>query len=95
MYHGNTTHNKCYPEEKMNMRNKKINNKLRKLGKTLGLDEVDTLQAKRNAKNIIAAAIVSGILLVLGNMMMQTGPVGLYYAGTGVKDFQLSFRTFL
>lgn len=76
-------------------KNQKINNKLRELGKTLGLNEVDTLRAKRTAKNIITMALATGVFILLGNLMMPGGPVGLYYTGGSIKDFQILFGWFL
>lgn len=79
----------------MYTKNKKINNKLRELGQTLGLDEVDTLRAKRTTKNMITMALVTGAFMLLGNLMMPGGPVGLYYTGVSIKDFQILFGGFL
>lgn len=76
-------------------KNQKINNKLQELGKTLGLDEVDTLRAKRTTKNIITMALATGVFILLGNLMMPGGPVGAYYAGVSFKDFQILFGWFL
>ncbi|KYK20311.1 hypothetical protein AYK24_03890 [Thermoplasmatales archaeon SG8-52-4] len=76
-------------------KNQKINNKLQELGKTLGLNEVDTMRAKRTTKNIITMALATGAFILLGNLMMPGGPVGAYYAGVSFKDFQLLFGWFL
>ena len=76
-------------------KNQKINNKLQELGKTLGLNEVDTIRAKRTTKNIITMALATGVFILLGNLMMPGGPVGAYYGGVSFKDFQLLFGWFL
>ena len=78
----------------MNARTKKINTKLTKLGQTLGLDETDTLRAKRTTKNIVTLALFTGAFMLLGNLMMPGGPVGLYYTGVSTKDFQILFGGF-
>ena len=78
----------------MNRKNQKINNKLRELGQTLGLDEVNTLRAKRTTKNIITMAFVAAVFVLLGNLMMPGGPVGLYYTGGSIKDFKILFGGF-
>jgi hypothetical protein len=70
---------------------KKINNTLKELGRTVGLSEIESLQAKRNTKNIIALAIVTGFFVLLGHILMPGGPVGLYYTGVSIKDFQVLF----
>jgi hypothetical protein len=77
----------------MNKR-KKIQNKLKKLGQPLGLNEVDVLKAKRTAKNIVTMAIVTGAIMLLGHTLMPGGSVGYYYGGGGARDFQLFFRGF-
>ena len=74
------------------MKNKKnINKTLKELGRTVGLTEIESLQAKRKAKNIITMAIATGVFLILGHMLMPGGPVGLYYTGGSIKDFQVLF----
>ena len=74
------------------MKNKKnINKTLKELGGTVGLTEIESLQAKRKAKNIITMAIETGVFLILGHMLMPGGPVGLYYTGGSIKDFQVLF----
>jgi hypothetical protein len=70
---------------------KKINNTLKELGRTVGLSEVESLHAKRNTKNIITLAIATGVFLLLGHILMPGGPVGLYYTGVSIKDFQVLF----
>jgi hypothetical protein len=69
----------------------KINNTLKELGRTVGLTEIESLKAKRNAKNIITLALATGVFLILGHMLMPGGPVGLYYTGGSIKDFQVLF----
>jgi hypothetical protein len=78
----------------MNARTKKINTKLTKLGQTLGLDKTDTLRAKRTTKNIVTLALFTGAFMLLGHLMMPSGPVGLYYTGVSTKDFQILFGGF-
>ena len=78
----------------MNTKNQKINNKLRELGQTLGLDEVNTLRAKRTTKNIITMAFMTAVFVLLGNLMLPGGPVGCYYTGASIKDFKVLFGGF-
>jgi hypothetical protein len=78
----------------MNTKNKKINNKLRELGQMLGLDEGNTLRAKRTTKNIITMAFAAAVFVLLGTLMMPGGPVGLYYTGGSIKDFKILFGGF-
>jgi len=78
----------------MNAKKQKINTKLKELGKTLGLDETTSLKSKRTAKNIIAMAVVAGVVMVLGALLLPNGQPGYYYGGGGVRDFQIFFRGF-
>lgn len=74
------------------IRKKKIiNKKLKQFGKTLGLDENSSINAKRTTKNTIVMAFFAGLLFVLGRFMMPGGPAGLYYTGVSIKDFQMLF----
>jgi len=73
---------------------KKINSKLTKLGQPLGLTETDIILAKRNAKNIITLALLTGTFMLLGHLIMPGGPVGLYYTGVSIKDFKILFGGF-
>ena len=75
----------------MRRRKKKIDAKLKTLGQSLGLSEVDALKAKRTAKNIVALAIFAGVFAILGSLMMPGGPAGLYYTGASIKDFRMLF----
>ncbi len=79
----------------MNAKTKKIDTKLTKLGQTLGIDETDSLRAKRTTKNIVTLALFTGAFMLLGNLMMPGGPAGLYYTGASIKDFQILFGGFL
>ena len=85
----------CYLEKKMNARTNNINTKLTKLGQTLGLNETDTLRAKRTTKNMVTLALFTGVFMLLGHLMMPGGPAGLYYTGVSIKDFQILFGGFL
>ena len=76
---------------KMRRRKKNIDAKLKTLGQTLGLSEVDALKAKKTVKNIVALAIFAGFFAILGSLLMPGGPVGLYYTGGSVKDFRMFF----
>ena len=78
----------------MNTKKQKINTKLKELGQTLGLDEATSLKSKRTAKNIIAMAVVAGVIMVLGAFLLPNGQPGYYYGGGGIRDFQLLFRGF-
>ena len=79
----------------MNIKTKKKDTKLTKLGQTLGLDETDSLRAKRSIKNIVTMALFTGAFMLLGHFMMPGGPAGLYYTGVSIKDFQILFGGFL
>jgi hypothetical protein len=76
----------------MNIKKQKINTKIKELGQKLGLDETTSITAKRNAKNIIALAAITGAILVLGTFMTVPVLPGYYYGGGSVKDFHLIFR---
>ncbi len=75
----------------MRRRKKKIDAKLKTLGQTLGLSEIDAIKAKRTAKNVVALAIFAGMFAILGSVMMPGGPAGLYYTGVSIKDFRMLF----
>ncbi|MCK4901873.1 MAG: hypothetical protein KAS76_00835 [Thermoplasmatales archaeon] len=75
----------------MRRRKKKIDAKLKTLGQTLGLSEIDAIKAKRTAKNVVALAIFAGVFAILGSVMMPGGPAGLYYTGVSIKDFRMLF----
>lgn len=75
----------------MRRRKKKIDAKLKTLGQTLGLSEIDAIKAKRTAKNVVASAIFAGVFAILGSVMMPGGPAGLYYTGVSIKDFRMLF----
>lgn len=68
---------------------KKINEKLQKLGQMVGLNETDAIKAKRTTKNIVTMALFAGAFMLLGNLMMPGGPIGLYYTGASIKDFRI------
>ena len=78
----------------MNERKKRINAKLIKLGKSLELDSLDTIKAKRTIRNVITMALFTGALILLGNIMMPGGPAGLYYTAVSIKDFRIMFGGF-
>ena len=78
----------------MNKKTKKINTKLTKLGEMLGLDEIQVLKGKRTARNIISLALLTGVFLLLGHLIMPGGQSGLYYTGVSIKDFKLLFGGF-
>ena len=70
----------------------RINEKLKQLGKPLGINEIDAIQAKRTIKNIVALAFVAVIFAFLGRMLMPGGFAGYYYSGGGIKDFNFLLR---
>jgi len=69
----------------------KINAKLIKLGKSLELDSIDSIKAKKTIRNVVTMAIFTGAFLILGSIMMPGGPAGLYYTGASIKDFRMLF----
>jgi len=73
----------------MKYRANKLNSKLIELGKPLGLDEASSIKAKRNIKNILAMAIVAGIIMLLGSLVMPGGPCGKFYGGGSIRDFKI------
>jgi len=73
----------------MRYKTKKINNKLIKLGKSIGLDKMTSMNAKRNIKNIIAIAIITGVVLILGALMTMPLLPGYFYSGGSIKDFKI------
>ena len=75
--------------DKMNNKGSKINDKLIELGKSIGLDETTAMSAKRNAKNIIAIAVITGAILLLGAFMTVPVLPGYFYGGGGIKDFKI------
>jgi hypothetical protein len=75
----------------MNKRKERINAKLIKLGKSLELDNLDTIKAKRTIRNVITMALFAGALIILGSIMMPGGPAGLYYTAVSIKDFRILF----
>ena len=74
---------------------KDINPQFQKLGQMLGLSDHAVLKAKRTMKNVIAMALLAGLFMMLGRLLMPGGPVGLYYSGGSIKDFQILFGWFL
>jgi len=76
----------------MNAKKQIVNTKLKELGQRLGLDETTSLRSKRNAKNIIAMAVVAGTIILLGSFLLPSGQAGYYYSGGSMRDFQLLFR---
>ena len=84
----------CYGVKKMNTKKQKVNTKLKELGQKLGLDEATTLMSKRNAKNIIAIAVITGVILLLGAFMTVPVLPGYYYSGGSIRDFHLIFKGF-
>ena len=71
-----------------------INPKLQQIGEILQLEKRDILQARKTAKNICCIALIGGIFMLLGNMLMPGGPAGLYYTAVSIKDFQLLLSGF-
>lgn len=69
-----------------------VNTKLKELGQRLGLDEATALQTKRNIKNIIAMAVLAGIVILFGAFLLPNGPGGNYYVSGSVKDFHLLLK---
>ena len=81
--------------EKMKERKERINAKLIKLGKSLELDGIDAIKAKRTAKNVIAMALFTVAFAMLRQIMMPGGASGLYYDVVSAKDFQIFFRSLI
>jgi hypothetical protein len=79
----------------MKEKTQKINEQLKRLGKPLGLSEIDTIRAKKTIKSIAFTAIITGIISIMGSVLMPGGFAGYYYGGGGIRDFQLLFRGFL
>ncbi len=79
----------------MKQKKREINSQLQKLGQMLGLDDHDVIKARRTMKNVIAMALAAGLFMLLGRLLMPGGPVGLYYSGGSIKDFQILFGWFL
>ena len=73
----------------MSYKKKKINNKLIELGKSIGLDEITSMSTKRNAKNIIAIALITGVILIIGALTTMPVLPGYFYGGGGIKDFKI------
>jgi len=80
---------------KLKKKKEKIDKKLKKLGQTLGLNELEVAHAKKTTKNIITMALLAGVFTLLGSLLMPGGPAGLYYTGASIKDFQILFGGFL
>lgn len=78
----------------MNEKGKQMDVKLQQLGQTLGLSSIDVVQAKRTTKNVVTTAVLTAVFLLLGHLLMPGGPVGLYYTGASIKDFQILFGGF-
>ena len=76
----------------MNTKNQKINTKIKELGLKLGLDETTAISAKRNAKNIIAIALITGVIFVIGAFITVPVLPGYYYGGGSIRDFHLIFK---
>jgi hypothetical protein len=73
----------------MNNKGAKVNDKLIELGKSIGLDEMTSMSAKRNVKNIIAIALITGLILILGAFTTMPILPGYFYGGGGIKDFKI------
>ena len=73
----------------MSKKGAKINHKLIELGKSIGLDEMTSMSAKRNVKNIVAIAIITGIILIIGALSTMPILPGYFYGGGGIKDFNI------
>ena len=76
----------------MAKRTKKINEKLKQLGKPLGINGTDAIKAKRTIKNIAVMAIIAGVFGILGGLISPGGAAGFYYSGGSLRDFHLLFR---
>ena len=76
----------------MTKKTEKINQKLRQIGKPLGINEIDAIKAKRTIKNVIAIAIIGLLFGLIGWLISPGGPAGYYYGGGSIKDFHLLFR---
>jgi len=76
----------------MTKKAEKINQKLRQLGKPLGINEIDAIKAKRTLKNVVSIAIIGVIFGLIGWLISPGGQAGYYYGGGGIRDFHLLFR---
>jgi len=78
----------------LNKKRDDFSSKLEDIGEYLQLDQTDIHRAKKTAKNIISMAVISGIFMILGRLMMPGGAAGLYYTAVSIKDFQLMLSWF-
>ena len=72
-----------------------MNSKMQEIGRLLQLDNTEVCLAKKTAKHIVSMALIGGIFMILGNLLMPGGPAGLYYTAVSIKDFQLLLSGFL
>ena len=72
-----------------------VNPKMQEIGRLLQLDKTDVCLARKTAKNIVCMALIGGIFMLLGSLLMPGGPAGLYYTAVSIKDFQLLLSGFL
>ncbi|MFW6119960.1 MAG: hypothetical protein ACOC80_03545 [Petrotogales bacterium] len=68
--------------------------KLYEFGKTIGLEASEIEQAKRTAKTIMSMCIMAGIFALIGIFSSRFGPVGLWYGGASINDFNPFGRFF-
>lgn len=78
----------------MNKKRNEFSSKLEAIGEYLQLDQTDIHRAKKTTKNIVCMAVISGVFMILGRLMMPGGAAGLYYSGGSIKDFQLMLSWF-
>ena len=68
---------------------------MQEIGRLLQLDATDVYLAKKTATHILSMALISGLFMLLGSLLMPGGPAGLYYTAVSIKDFQLLLSGFL
>ena len=73
----------------MSKKSKRINQKLVKLGRSVGLTGLEAIKAKRNVKNIITLALFAGFIMLIGGLLTSGGISGYFYSGASIKDFKL------
>jgi hypothetical protein len=79
---------------KLTEKAEKINQKLKQLGKPLGINGADAIKAKRTIKNVVAIAIIGIIIGLIGWLISPGGQAGYYYGGGSIRDFHLFFGGF-
>jgi hypothetical protein len=79
----------------MNRTKDNINNKLKKFGQRLEMNEREILKSKKTIKTIISACVIVGAITLVGLFMVsRLDPAGLYYMPPSIRDFNLFGRLF-